>query len=59
MSAAVALPIATALLARGQWTIFAFTVMVALLILVSHRSNLRRLLAGDEHRFVWRSRRDT
>jgi acyl phosphate:glycerol-3-phosphate acyltransferase len=59
MSAAVALPIATALLTRGQWTIFAFTVMVALLILVSHRPNLRRLLAGNEHRFVWRSRRDT
>jgi glycerol-3-phosphate acyltransferase PlsY len=58
MTAAVALPIAAALLARGQWAVFAFTILVAVLILVSHRANMRRLLAGNEHRFVWRSRKD-
>jgi glycerol-3-phosphate acyltransferase PlsY len=59
MSAAVALPFATVFLARGQWATFGFTVLVALLILISHRANVRRLLAGNEHRFVWRSRKDT
>jgi glycerol-3-phosphate acyltransferase PlsY len=57
ISAAVALPIATLFVARGQWAILAFTILVAVLLVTRHTANIRRLLAGNENRFVWRSRR--
>lgn len=58
IAAAIALPIATALFVPGRWTIFAFTLLVAVILLVRHISNVRRLLAGTENRFVWRSHQD-
>jgi len=56
MSAAIALPIATSFFARGQTAVFVFTLLVALLILIRHIANIKRLFAGNENRFVWRSR---
>jgi glycerol-3-phosphate acyltransferase PlsY len=69
--AALALPVMTHLGARfhetdegislweaGTWNkpLFAFTVLVALLAVWRHRSNLRRLAAGTENRFQPRKR---
>lgn len=58
ITAAIVLPIATAWFARGQVAVFIFTLLVAVLILVRHIANVKRLLAGTEHRFVWRSSRN-
>jgi glycerol-3-phosphate acyltransferase PlsY len=56
ITAAIALPIATAWFARGQIAVLIFTLLVAVLLLARHVANIKRLLAGTEHRFVWRSR---
>ncbi len=56
ITAAIVLPLATALFARGQTAVLIFTLLVALLILSRHVANIKRLLAGNEHRFAWRSR---
>lgn len=47
--AAVSLPL-WALLFDASWPVLAFTVGAALAIVVLHRANLRRLLAGEENR---------
>jgi glycerol-3-phosphate acyltransferase PlsY len=47
--AAVALPL-FALLFGASWPVVAFTVGAALGIVALHRTNMRRLLAGEEHR---------
>lgn len=62
MTAAMALPILTHLGARfhGRWQdgtwnkpLFVFSLLIAVLALWKHRSNVQRLLAGTESRFVW------
>ena len=47
--AAISLPL-WALLYGASWPVVAFTAGAALAIVVLHRTNLRRLLAGNEHR---------
>jgi glycerol-3-phosphate acyltransferase PlsY len=47
--AAASLPL-WALLYGASWPVVAFTAGAALAILVLHRANIRRLLAGEEHR---------
>jgi len=62
MSAAVALPVVLTLF---KWTLgrpvatplYLFSFLAAGLILFTHRSNIRRLLAGTEHRFGAKQRR--
>jgi glycerol-3-phosphate acyltransferase PlsY len=49
IAAAVSLPL-WALLYGASWPVVAFTAGAALAILVLHRTNIRRLLAGEEHR---------
>jgi glycerol-3-phosphate acyltransferase PlsY len=50
MSAAVVLPIAMlALRAEGEFVAFGF--VAAVLVLVRHRSNIKRLIKGEENRF--------
>ena len=56
ITAAIVLPLATALFARGQTAVLIFTLLVALLILSRHVANIKRLLAGNEHRFAWRGK---
>ena len=51
--AAVSLPL-WALLFGSSWPVIAFTSGAALAIVVLHRSNIRRLLAGEEHRIQLR-----
>jgi glycerol-3-phosphate acyltransferase PlsY len=51
--AAVSLPL-FALLFGASWPVVAFTVGAALGIVVLHRTNIRRLLAGEEHRIALR-----
>jgi acyl phosphate:glycerol-3-phosphate acyltransferase len=53
LAAAAALP-AFAVLFGSSWPIVAFTIGAALAILVLHRSNIARLLAGTESRIVLR-----
>jgi glycerol-3-phosphate acyltransferase PlsY len=56
--AAVAFPIGFALLIRQLqnwhfttlWPVFTFTVLMALLVIVRHRANITRLIAGTENR---------
>jgi glycerol-3-phosphate acyltransferase PlsY len=50
MLAAVALPLACVALG-SSWPVVAFTALAALGVLVLHRQNVRRLLAGTEPRF--------
>jgi glycerol-3-phosphate acyltransferase PlsY len=54
--AAAVLPVYTIAL-RPSWPVIAFTAGAALAILVLHRGNVRRLLAGTEHRIELRRRR--
>jgi glycerol-3-phosphate acyltransferase PlsY len=53
--AAVSLPFYTLFL-RPSWPVVAFTAGAAVAIVVLHRSNIRRLLAGTENRFELRRR---
>ncbi|MBN1488848.1 MAG: glycerol-3-phosphate 1-O-acyltransferase PlsY [Phycisphaerae bacterium] len=63
IAAAVGFPVTYLLLARlrgwGPWThqrpLLIFAVVIALLVVYRHRSNIQRLLAGQEHRFGSRS----
>jgi glycerol-3-phosphate acyltransferase PlsY len=56
IAAAVSLPL-FALLFGASWPVFAFTVGAAVAIIVLHRPNIARLLAGEEHRIELRRRR--
>jgi len=55
MSAAAAAPISFALMQREAFgerlPVFLFAVAIAVLVIVRHRANIRRLLAGTENRF--------
>jgi glycerol-3-phosphate acyltransferase PlsY len=52
VAAAAALPVFVALLPhRGGREILAFTVALAAFVIWAHRSNLRRIVRGEEHRF--------
>jgi acyl phosphate:glycerol-3-phosphate acyltransferase len=52
LAAAVALPLALIFLPhRGGTTILFFTLALAAFVFWAHRSNIRRLLRGEEHRF--------
>lgn len=46
--AALALPVVTALLYKGQWVYFGLAVLICVLVVWRHRSNIKRLLAGTE-----------
>jgi glycerol-3-phosphate acyltransferase PlsY len=57
--AAIVFPIAYAVMGalrgwpitRAQWPLMAFSVLVAVMIVWKHRSNIARLRAGTEHAF--------
>ncbi len=52
LAAAVALPLSLLVLPHeGGNTLLAFTLGLAVFVFWAHRSNLRRLLRGEEHRF--------
>lgn len=52
IGAAVALPVLVAVLPhRGGKEVVAFTAALAAFVIWAHRSNIRRLLRGEEHRF--------
>ena len=53
IAAAISLPL-FALLFGASWPVLAFTSGAALAIIVLHRTNIRRLLAGEEHRIQLR-----
>lgn len=48
IAGAVVLPIATLFMARGDWALFAFFLLIALFAIFMHRSNIKRLLNGTE-----------
>ena len=63
MACAVALPVVTHLGARfhGRWAdgtwnrpLLIFTIVIAVLAIWKHRTNIRRLLDGNEAKFAWR-----
>jgi glycerol-3-phosphate acyltransferase PlsY len=54
--AALSLPVAAALLGHS-WPVIAFAFVAAAAVVVLHRANVKRLLAGTESRFVLRRRR--
>ncbi|MFW6200956.1 MAG: glycerol-3-phosphate 1-O-acyltransferase PlsY [Gemmatimonadota bacterium] len=53
--AAIGLPVAVYLL-RGADAVFGLTLGLAVFVVFAHRSNIRRLLRGEEHRFGRRTR---
>jgi glycerol-3-phosphate acyltransferase PlsY len=54
--AALSLPVAAALLGHS-WPVIAFSFVAAAAVILLHRANVKRLLAGTESRFVLRRRR--
>lgn len=58
--AAIALPVAYALVHRANlaedWRLFAFTILVAALVIIRHRTNMKRLAAGTESK-MWSRRK--
>jgi len=50
MLAVVALAVAACALAPGDWPLFAFYAALAAFIVYTHRSNIARMRAGNEHR---------
>lgn len=60
IGAALALPIAVYLVPHegGTGTVY-LTAVMAVFVIWAHRSNVSRLLRGQENRFVWRSRPET
>jgi glycerol-3-phosphate acyltransferase PlsY len=46
--AALALPVVTVLLYRGEWVYFGLSMLICVLVVGRHHSNIRRLLAGTE-----------
>jgi acyl phosphate:glycerol-3-phosphate acyltransferase len=56
IGAALALPV-FALLFGSSWPVLAFTAGAAVAIMILHRANVRRLLAGEENRIALRRRR--
>ena len=56
MLAAASLPFAAALFGE-PWPVVGFAAAAAVAVVVLHRANIRRLLAGTENRFVLRRRR--
>jgi acyl phosphate:glycerol-3-phosphate acyltransferase len=54
--AALSLPVAAALLGHS-WPVIAFSLVAAAAVILLHRANVKRLLAGTESRFVLRRRR--
>jgi glycerol-3-phosphate acyltransferase PlsY len=56
LAAALSLP-AFAVLFGASWPVLAFTAGAAVAIVVLHRTNIARLLAGEEHRIELRRRR--
>lgn len=60
IAAALALPFLVALLPhRGGGMLVVFTAALAVFVIWAHRTNVRRLLKGEEHRFGRRSREGT
>lgn len=57
ISFAIALPILTIIFARKDWTIFLFALFAGIVIILTHRSNILRLLKKQESKF--RLRRKT
>jgi glycerol-3-phosphate acyltransferase PlsY len=53
LTVAVLMPVLEVLTGR-PWEIVAFTVAAAVAVFVLHRANIRRLLAGTEHRMSFR-----
>jgi glycerol-3-phosphate acyltransferase PlsY len=56
LAGALALP-AFAVLFGASWPVLAFTIGAAVAIVLLHRTNIARLLAGEEHRIALRRRR--
>lgn len=54
ISASFLAPIVFLVLYRGHWFAFALITLIAALLIWSHRSNIRRLIAGTERKFSFR-----
>lgn len=46
----ISLPISSAIISRS-WTLTIFTIVLSVVVLFNHRSNIRRLIKGQENRF--------
>ena len=55
MGAALMIPIVTVITDRTNTPLVVFSTLIAVLAIVRHRSNIQRLLAGEEHRFSRKS----
>ncbi|WP_202213108.1 glycerol-3-phosphate 1-O-acyltransferase PlsY [Methylacidimicrobium sp. AP8] len=58
LGAALAFPVATAILYPKRTVLLVFSLLASLLALLRHRSNIRRLLQGTESRFCRKNRGD-
>lgn len=55
IAAAIAIPIVTAVRAWENRPLLIFSIAIAILAIVRHRSNIQRLMAGTENRFTRKS----
>ncbi|VVM06896.1 glycerol-3-phosphate acyltransferase PlsY [Methylacidimicrobium cyclopophantes] len=58
LGAALIFPIATGLLYPGRSVLLAFSIFASLLAILRHRSNIRRLIQGQESRFGRKNQND-
>ncbi len=63
IAAAVALPVAFAFINRAhiseKWHLLVLAILVAAIVIIRHRTNIRRLLSGTEYRLSFRRRQKT
>ena len=56
ISFSIALPILTIIFAKNDWTIFFFALFAGIVIILTHRSNIQRLLKKQESKFRFRKK---
>lgn len=54
LSAAVTLPVTTALVFRGDGLALVLAIIISLCVIWAHRENVKRLIRGEENRFTWK-----
>lgn len=57
MSAGIAFPLVSLLVFRSPSVVFTiFALLIALALVITHKKNIRRLIRGEENRFIWKKK---
>ncbi len=59
ISAGIAFPVMLLIFFDSPSLMFSiFSILIALALVITHKKNIRRLLRGEENRFIWKKRKD-